>query len=216
MNTGRDNNWLAPLTGTLFVVLAIISFMVGGEPPDIDKPAQEIVDHYVDDKDRIMFGVLLGGIATTLFVFFGGYVRRVLQDAQTERSMLPTVAFAGVIIFAVGLAIDGTISITLAETADDIDPTAVQALAALWQNDFIPFAIGLQVFFLALGLSVVRTGAIPKWIGWIAILLAVVAVTPVGFAAFIGGGLLIIALSVVLTMRARSTPSRAPEPGGPA
>lgn len=203
MNTGRNNSWLAPLLGVLFVVLLIVSFIVGGEPPDDLKNAQEIVDFYVDDKDRVMLGVLLEGIAASLFVFFGAYLWRVLQDAHPGRSMLPTAAFGGVVIFAAGIAIDGTINFALAETAEDIDPSSVQALAALWQNDFVPGAVGLQIFFLALGLSALRTGAIPKWIGWIAILLALIAVTPIGFATFIGGGLLVILLSVVLTMRAR-------------
>jgi hypothetical protein len=37
--------WLAPLTGVAFVVLVIISFVIAGEPPSADDPAQEIVDH---------------------------------------------------------------------------------------------------------------------------------------------------------------------------
>ena len=139
----RDNGWLAPLTGVAFVVLIIIAFAVGGEPPDIDEPAREIVDFYVDDKDKIVVGVLLQGIAATLFVFFGGYLRRVLRDAEGPRGILSAVAFAGTIIFALGMAIDGTINIALAETAEDIEPSAVQALAALFQNDYIPFAVGL-------------------------------------------------------------------------
>jgi hypothetical protein len=205
----RENSWLAPLTGVLFVVVVIVAFVISGEPPEVDEPAQEIVDFYVDNQDMVIVGVILEGIAATLFVLFGGYVRRVLRDAEGERGILSAVAFAGTIIFAVGLAIDGTISIALAETAEDIDPGAVQALAALWQHDFIPFAVGIQVFLLAMGLSAVRTGAIPKWIGWIAILLALIAVTPIGFAAFLGAGVLVIVLSVVLTMRARATPPRA-------
>ncbi len=68
----------------------------------------------------------------------------------------------------------------LADTADEIRPSAVEALSALWSNDFLPFAMGLQVFLLATGLSIVRHGVLPKWIGWIAIVLAVVAVTPIG------------------------------------
>ena len=102
------------------------------------------------------------------------------------------------------MAIDGTINIALAETAEDIDPSAVQALAALWQNDYIPFAVGLQVFLLATGLSALCTGAIPKWIAVIAILLAVIAMTPIGFVAFLATGILVLVLSVVLTIRARA------------
>jgi hypothetical protein len=208
----RKDSWLAPLTGLAFVVLAIVAFAIGGEPPDpTEEGAREIVDFYVDNEDAQMVSAALAGIAGTLFVFFGGYLRRVLRDAEGEDGVLSAVAFAGSIVFAVGIAIDGTITFALAETADDIRPSAVQALSALWSNDFLPFAVGLQIFLLASGISVVRHGALPKWIGWVAIALAVIAVTPIGFASFLGAGILIAIVSVVLTLRVRAAEPRAGE-----
>lgn len=198
--------WVAPLTGVLFVALLIGSFAIGGEPPAIDESAQEIVDFYVDNDSEVMFGAALQTAAAALFVFFGGYLYRVLRDAPGASGAAALVTFAGTVIFATGVAIDGTISFALAETAEDIDPTAVQALAALWQNDFLPFVLGIQVFLLALGVSVVRHGALPKWLGWIALVLGVIALIPhdVSFAAVVGAGILILIISVLLASRARS------------
>ena len=205
----KDRSWLGALAGIVFLVLAIVSFAVGGEPPDIDKPAQEIVDFYVDKKDMAFLGAILEGIAATLFIFFAGYLRSVLRDVEGGRGFLSAVMFAGAIIFATGLAIDATLTFALAETAEDIDPTAVQAVAAIWHNDFVPFAVGVQIFTLALGLLLLRGGVVPKWLGWVAIVLALIAVTPIGFAAFIGTAILIGVLSVLLTMRARKGSSAA-------
>ncbi len=196
--------WLAPLTGLAVVVLTIVSFTVMGEPPEVDEPVQEIVDFYVDNEGMQMAGGLLEGIAATLFVFFGAVVRREIRAAEGERGILGNVAFAGPVIFAVGLAIDATISFTLVESAQDLDPSAVQALTALWHNDYMPFAVGMQIFLLATGIAIVRHGVLPKWLGWIALVLGVLAVSPIGFVAFIGSGLLIAAMSVVLAMRARA------------
>ena len=64
--------------------------------------------------------------------------------------------------------------------------------------------MGTEVFVLALGLSVLRHGALPRWLGWVAIVLAVVGVTPIGFVTVIGGALLILITSVILTLQARS------------
>jgi len=198
-----DKSRWAPLTGLAFFVLVVVSFLVSGEPPDATKDkAGEIVDFYVDNKDAQFLSAILGVIGGTLFVFFGGYMRRVLRDAEGPGGILSAVAFAGTIIFATGLAIDSTITITLAETAEDIDPTAVQTLTALYNNDYMPFAMGIQLFMLATGISVVRHGALPKWVGVIAIVLGVVAMTPAGFFAFIGTGILVAIISVMLTMRA--------------
>ena len=200
----RQGGGSVALTGLAFVVLVIVGFAVGGEPPGVDEPAQELVDFYSEDEDKQFLGAALVGIGGTLFVFFGGYLKSVLRDAEGPAAgPLPTIMFAGVLIFVTGAAFDATLTFALAETADDIDPASVQALAALFENDFIPLAVGLQIFLLALGLSIVRHGALPQWIGWVAILFGVIAVTPIGFVAFLAAGLLIIVMSVLLTMRAR-------------
>jgi hypothetical protein len=196
-------DWWTPLTGVAFLIVVIVGFTIAGEPPDADSPVQEIVDHYVDDKDSIMVGAILTGIAGTLLLFFAGSLRSTLRAAEGPGGVLSAVAFAGAIVLAVGAAIDGTISFALAEQADDIDPTAVQALQALWDNDFLPLAVGTQVFLLAAGLSIVRHRALPAWLGWVAILLGLISVTPIGFAGFLGGAAWIAIVSVLLTLRLR-------------
>lgn len=202
---GKGDRGLTALTGAAFVVLVIIGFAIGGEPPTASEDsAQDIVDFYVDNDSRLIAGAALAAFGATLFVFFGGYLRRLLRASEGEQGMLSAVMFAGVIIFATGLAIDGTITFALVDTAGDVDPAATQALAALFNNDFLPLAVGLQVFLLGLGLSALRGAAVPKWLGWAAIVLSVVAVTPIGFVAFLGTGLLILVLSVMLSMRARA------------
>lgn len=190
----------------MFFVLVVIAFVVGGEPPDpSDASVQEIIDFYVENEGSVILGAALATVAATFLVFFFGYVRTVLRAAEGDRGMLSLVSFAGAVIVAIAIAVDSTISFALAETVDDVDPTAVQALSALWSNDFLPFALGVQVLLLATGLSAIRHGALPKWLGWIALLLAVIAVTPIGFVAFLGAGVWILIVSIVLTLRARAT-----------
>jgi hypothetical protein len=201
----ESRGWLVPLTGVAFVLVAIISFIIGGEPKDASHPAGEIVDWYSDNKDSVEIGAFIGVAATVLLVFFGAYLRNVLRAAAGGTDMLSLVSFIGVVVIAVGFAIDTTISIALAERADDIDPIAVQSLQALWDNDFVPIALGVLLFLWATGISVLRSGALPKWIGWIMIVLGVIALTPIGFASFIGSAVLILVISILLAARARST-----------
>jgi hypothetical protein len=206
--------WLVPLTGVLFVALLILSFVVAGEPPDADEPVQDIVDFYVDDKDSIQAGVLIGGLAAVSLLFFGAYLRKIFSAAEPAgHGMLSPLVLAGAVIMAVGAGVDMTISFALAEAAEDIDPVAVQSLQALWDNDFMPIAIGIVVLLLASGLSIVRYGALPKWLGWIAIVLAVIGMTPLGFVSFLGGALWVIVVSILLAVRApRVTAPSAPSP----
>src|SRR5215207_10087263 len=158
----RSREWLVPLTGVGFVLLGIVSFIVGGEPKSADDPVREIVDYYVDNKDSIQASAFLGVAATLLLVFFGAYLRRVLRAAAPEREILSLVSVLGLVVIAVAFAIDTTILIALSEAADDIDPVAVQSLQALWDNDFVPLVLGVLMFLWATGLAVIRTGALAQ------------------------------------------------------
>ena len=211
----RKNYWWVPLTGALFVVVAIIGAIVGGEPPGADDPVQEIVSHYQENKTSIQIGSALFTIAAALFVFFAGYIRKLLDAASGGRSMLPTVALVGAGIFATGAAIDATIAFALAESVDDIEPSAVQALQALWNNDFLPMALGISIFFLATGLAAARYGSLPKWLAWLAVVLGIVALTPVGFVAFIAGALWSLGVGILLALRERKRGDAAPGPDEP-
>lgn len=197
---------IAPLTGAAFVIVLIVGFSVGGESPDANTGnARELVEHYTDNKDSVMFSAALITLAAASMAFFGGYLRTILRDRGEDSGFLPSMVMAGALAIAIGGAIDATILFTLAETADDVGPGSVLTLSALYENDFFPIAMGTFVFLLSTGLSVVRgAGALPKWIGWIAIAFAVVAVTPIGFVAFMGMGLVVLVTSVLLAVRAGS------------
>jgi hypothetical protein len=206
----RSKEWLVPLlTGVGFIVLGILSFVIGGEPKSADDPVREIVDFYVDNKDSLRVASFLGVAAVLLLIFFGAYLRRVLHAAGGDAEILSLVAFLGLVVVAVGFAIDITITIALVEAADDIAPAGVQALQALWDNDFVPLALGSLMFLWATGLAVIRTGVLPRWLGWVMIAFGVVGLTPIGFVAAAGAAILVLVLSIVLSLRARSAPASA-------
>ena len=198
-----NRSWLLPLIGVLFIIVSIVSFAIAGEPPDPDEGVNEVVDFYKDNDGAIQAGSLLEGLAGALFIFWGGVFRKIFRPAEGEGAGASLVAFAGTIVFAIGLAIDGMINFAAAETVEDVDPTAIQALHALWSNDFIPLAIGILVFLVGLGITILRTDVVPRWLGWAAIVMAVFGLTPLWFVPFIGSALLVLALSIMLALRAR-------------
>jgi Domain of unknown function (DUF4386) len=210
MNQASSRAWLVPLTGIAFILFLIASFIVQGEPKSADDPAQEIADWYLDNKDAVEISAVLGVVAGVFLIFFGAYLRTVFQAAAGERSMLAVLPLIGLTIVAIGGAIDGTILFATAEAADDIEPSSVQTLQALWDNDFLPLALGTLVFLWSTGILIIRTGVLPKWLGWIAILLGIIGVTPIGFAGAVGAALLIVVFSILLSLRARRGETPAP------
>jgi len=209
----KKDHWWVPLTGVAFVLVLIASFIVGGGPPEAGEGPGEVASFYSDNKSSVQFGAAMTGWAVVMLVFFAGYLRSVLREAEGEGGMLSLVAFAGAVMLGVGGALDATLLFAMAEASDSVAPAQLQTIQAIWDNDFLPLAVGSSVFLLASGLSLVRHKALAPWLGWVAIVLAVLGVTPVGFVALMGGALWIIVVSVMLAIRARG--SAAPKSEAP-
>lgn len=213
MNGRNSREWLVPLTGIVFFVLLVISFIVAGEPKDATHPPEEIANWYLDNKDSAEIGAFIGTVAGAVLIFFAAYLRKVLSAAEGEPSMLPMLALIGLSIVAVGGAIDSMLMFATAERADDIPATSVQTIQAIWDNDFLPLFLGVLVFNWAVGISVLRSGALPKWMGWAAIVFGVISLAgPIGFFGALGAALWILVASILLSLRARRPVAPAPSP----
>jgi hypothetical protein len=206
----RSTAWVAPATGIVFIALVIIGFILVGDGQDAtEKSAEEIAAFYQDNEDEQIIGSFVIGLSSVFFLFFAGSLRRLLRDAEGPGGMLSAVSFAGATVFVAGVSVVATINLALADLADDIDPVALQAINGISWDFYIPFVVGMVPFLLASGLCAVRTGALPKWLGWIAIILGVLSFTPAGFFTFLAGLVWILVVSILLTMRARSAPGTA-------
>jgi hypothetical protein len=193
-----------------FVVLLIVSFIVAGEPKDADDGAAEVAQWYIDNKDSAQIGAFIGLVAAVPLIFFGGYLRKVLEPAGGLLSTLPLI---GLTIVAIGGAIDSMLLFAAAEAADDITAPQIQTIQAIWDNDFFPILLGIMVFLWSVGIAVLRSDVLPKWLGWFAIVFGVVALAgPIGFVSFPAAFLWVIIAGVLLTMRARSMTARPAAP----
>jgi hypothetical protein len=204
---------IGPLTGILFVVLFIVAVLVGGETPDTDDPAREIVDFYIDNDDSQVVGSGLLALGCVALVFFLGSLRRALRAAAGDEGGLSTIALLGGVVIAVGASIFAGIGFTLGDAADELPPSAILTLNALNSDMFFTVAVGTAVFNLALGLAILRHGGLPRPLGWLALVLGIAGVTPLGFFAFVATAIVIVWASVALAMTpdtAAESPSAAP------
>jgi hypothetical protein len=198
---------IGPLTGILFVVLAIIAFAVGGESPGVDDSTRKVVSFYVDnDSEQQIAGALLG-LACISLIFFLGSVRRALRAAVGDEGGLSTVAALGGLMIAVGASIFAGLTFTLGDAADELPASAILALNALNSDMFITVAVGTAVFNLGLALAVLRHGGLPRPLGWLALVVGIAGLTPAGFFAFLATGIVIAWASVALAMQIRAAES---------
>ena len=192
---------LAPLTGVIAAVLAVSAGIVtGSDRPSGDAAADEVIAFYTDKDSAQIAASILFAYAALFLVFFAGALRVALRRGEAHGG-LSALTLAGGVITALGMLIIAGLTFTLADTADSLDPAAAQALNALNEDFFFPLAIGLATLFLASGIAIVRGTALPAWLGWVAIVIGIAALTPVAFGALFFGGIWILVVSVWLAAR---------------
>ena len=204
MDTGRLDR-LAPLTGVLFTVFAAVAILVGGDTPDTDAPAAEILDHYADEGP-VFIGVIALLLAGVALLFFAGVLRR--HFAASGPDWLGAVVFGGAVVFATGLGIFLSSQLALVDAADNEQESSLQALNILDNTSFGAAVIGLATVYLASAWHVLASRSLPVWIGWLALLLGIVAVAgPLGFFAFLAFPVWVLIASIALFQRTAAPPA---------
>ncbi len=200
---GKISRWFPPFTGVIFVVLFVVILILIGQGQDAtSKTAQEIVDHYNDDNTKESIASIAIGFASMFILYFGGWLRRMLRDAEGPDGILSTVVFGAVVVFSAGAAVGGSIHLALADLADDIDPIALQAINGIDYDLFFFFPVGLGTMILATGISALRHGSLPKWLGWVSIVVGVAFFSPVFWVDFVAAPLWIVIVSIIGISRA--------------
>lgn len=200
-----------PLSGIAFVVLVVLTLIVGGETPASGASVEEVARFYEDDLARQFASTFVLAAAAPFIVLFG------VALAGASNSVAARVLRAGAILVAATVLVSAFLHMALVDGADHrISPTALQALNALDGNTWIAMTSGLGVLMLGAAGHLVSTGA--RRLGWPALVLAVALFIP--FADFIA--MLLTAIWIVLasvtTARGRSanpaTPVQAPRQAG--
>ena len=202
----QQSTWerLAPLTGVVFVVIAVAVFAIGGSTPGEHDTGREVQNFYGQHHDKHSALAFILTLAIPFLIFFVSTLRYELRGAGGT-GQLANAAFAGGIVAAAGFGILAFIHLALASAASSANTIGTtQVLNVLDGNDFIPMVSGIAVLLLASGLSVVRHGGLPKWLGWVGIVLGVLTFTPAGFFGFLASGVWIVIASVLLTLARRS------------
>jgi hypothetical protein len=206
-----------PLSGALFVIVVLVGFVaVGGDTPDGKDAAAKVVSYYSAHHTREIVAAVVVALGAVLLIFFSATIRDRLEAASPGRSALPGFAFGSGVVAAGGFLALAGIHFALADYADDIDPTAAQALNALDSDFFLPFAIGTVALVLGISLSGLRTRQIPAWLGGIGVLAFVASFTPVGFVGLLVGAVWIVVVSVLLYLGddGHRAPTAAPATAG--
>ncbi|MBI4883083.1 MAG: DUF4386 family protein [Actinobacteria bacterium] len=168
--TWDDSKWqrYGLFAGVVFVVLSLVAVFAPGSPPARDASADEIAKYFVDNDSGIRLAAILAAFALIFGVWWLGSLWRVISKLESSGPRLAFVAAAGFII-AGGFGTIGQALFTVPATRDG---ELLGASEFAWSLGFITFGFALALtaaHMLALAALTIRSGFLPKWMGWLAL-----------------------------------------------
>lgn len=191
-----------PVSGVLAAILFLVHDFV---PKFSDKAGDVDLVAMQDYEVRNMIGAVASAFLAVTLCYFVAGVRQALRSGEAGESTYSAVAYAGGILYAGWAALLAMVMFAGIDAAGQGDQTGLNTLSYLGSNAWLPWAIASAVFLVATGLGALRTGALPKWLAIVTVVLGVFNMLgPAGFATYFATPLWLAVTGVVLARRQRA------------
>ena len=203
---------LAPLAGALAVpfwlvgVILISTKAKGSEGP-------KILASYQHHSDGILLAGFLWSLGVILFIWFLASLRSHYLAAEGGTGRVTSIVWGGGLIASTIAFLIPAADEVGALNKDKIDASGAAVLHHFSDAFFVGAEYSLSLLFLASAILILRYATLPRWLGWVSILIGVVLlIGPIGWAAFIfATPIWTIIVSIQLYRRAEA-PARLGEP----
>ena len=169
----------APLFAVLFVAFVVASVFTTN-PPNSDASPISILHYYRTHKNQVSISAVLIPPAVVFGLIWFSYLRTWLQRRDVDRRW-GTLTFAGGILFAATGGVAGGALAALGDSPDHLTLSSAQTLNYL-QND-LPAILGSMAFgvmAISAGVAMLKSAVLPRWLGWVSLILGILGVVPVG------------------------------------
>lgn len=167
----------APLTGVVYALLTLFAFGTASGAPSNSASGAKVIAFYKSHHTSARVSDTLWMVAFAFLVLFAGTLRSHVRR-KGSADALSSSLLAGAAVFAAGAVVYFNFDLTLAVVPQHLAPAAAQALNVLALNMALAPSAGGFVFGVTAGLAIIRGGALPSWLGVLAILIGVIAITP--------------------------------------
>jgi len=193
---------LGPLTGVIFALLVVAAIFTGEESPGTNEPAAKITAYYAKNSSQVKTSALLFALAFLFVVMFAAALRSYLRRTPAAEG-LSAMVLAGAVLMAAGVFVGSGVEFGLANEIHHLGPEAVQTLNFITEEvAFLPVVGGAFLFAIGSGLAILRGAQLPRWLGWVAIVLAIaVLVPPAAFPALLGFAIWSVIVSILIYRR---------------
>ena len=175
----------APLSGFVFVVLAVAGNALQGSTPALHGDADAVADFYSDKATTIAIGMMLSLISVFFLAWFVAVLRHHLADSEGANGWISPLAWGGGVatltLLAAGFALNSAGALRARESNISPDVAAVFYDSSLALTG-LAASLAMAVLLAATAAVTLQFGAFPRWFGWVSAVLAVLGiVTPVSF-----------------------------------
>jgi len=190
----------APLiTGVLFVVMVVKGTQMTSNTPARTANGATVLAYYQAHNAR-MGGAGFSLMLSVVFgLFFYGILRSYLSRSP-RAEWAASIGFAGAVMFGVGALVSAGVDFAFSDVQTNLSAATAQVLNVL-QNDLNGFLIsgGLCALMLGFGIAILRARLMPRWLGWVTIVIGVLAAAgPLIGVALLLEGLWVLVMSVML------------------
>jgi hypothetical protein len=157
-STARRVTGVAGLIAALLILVEVpLYFVYDGPPPDFN----------------VLTRSLIGLVSMTFLVVFMTTIRQLVRLADPAYDWVAAIASAaGLMWVAVEFVSSGLETGAVIQSASPIDPTIAVSGTYILYGTVSRLLVGL--FLICLGYAVLRSRALPRWVGWSALVLAAV------------------------------------------
>lgn len=199
---------LTPLYGVVFVVLTVVSIVLGSmdSPEDFPGDVGEIIVYWESDPNLLMASGWIGAVGGFFNLLFLGVLVSRLRAAEGGTGRLSTTAFGGgIAAVTAGLLVD-TVTLAGAIRADEVGDIAPATATTLYDISQLlvgaALPVALSVLIAATGALALRVGVLPRWLGVVSLVLAVgLLILPIAWAMTGVALLWALVVSILLYMR---------------
>jgi len=204
------------MAGIVFAVLFVAAFFVQGELPSGDDSAANVAAFYDDSGNRaqVIIATYMFFLASVFFLWFLGSLRRRLIEAEGEPGRLAPIAFAAGTVFVAMLMVAAACFASIAGDiafGDEKVATVASGDAArvVPQLGYPVLLIGGMLAAIAMigasSVLTIRTGVLPRWIGWYGFVTAVLLLAAVFFFPVILFVVWVVFVSIAMLRGAERT-----------
>lgn len=193
---------LVPLSGLVVMVLGLALVPLPSSP-DSAASAAKVVSFFSDHQKSQQALAFIVWYAMLLTVIFAASLRAHLRRSGASEGLV-ALGFLGSGVLAAAFSVAAGTVYAAADVPTTISPAAEQALNVLQDDVFPAVFVGVALLMLGYGLAIARAEAklLPVWLGWLALIVALVAVIPpVSFVSLFGFLIWMLLASVLLFLR---------------